>query len=210
MKIESCSFDHDSPIPSKYAFCRIDPENHATFSDNISPELCWSDLPEGTKSLVLLCVDPDVPTRPDDVNQEGRSVRADLPRTRFVHWVMVDIPPSCTGVGEGECSSGVIPRGKQDPPGPAGTRQGMQDYTGWFEGDAEMGGKYFGYDGPAPPWNDEIIHHYHFQIYATNLDRCPVDGDFCGVDVVQAIKDNILGEAEIVGTYTLNPKLASD
>ena len=207
MKIESGSFPAGGTIPEEFAFCRMDPVNHVALSANRNPTLNWSGVPAETKSLVLLCVDTDVPTRPDDVNQEGRSVPADLPRADFHHWVVVDIPPSCDGIGAGTCSDGVTAGGKQDPPGPAGSRQGLQDYTAWFEGDADMGGKYFGYDGPAPPWNDEILHHYHFRIFATDLERCPVEGDFTGPKVLEAIEGHILAQAEVVGTYTLNPAL---
>ncbi|MEE8118521.1 MAG: phospholipid-binding protein, partial [Gammaproteobacteria bacterium] len=90
---------------------------------------------------------------------------------------------------------------------PEGSRQGLNDYTGWFSCDAEMGGDYFGYDGPCPPWNDSLLHHYHFVLYATDLDRCPVEGKFTGGDVEEAIKGHVMAETRVVGTYTLNPDL---
>lgn len=207
MKISTTAFDNGRPIPERYAFCKPDPASHVDMSDNLNPSLEWSGIPDGTKSFVLICVDPDVPSKPDDVNQEDREVPEDLPRVDFHHWVMVDIPAQVTSIAEGACSSGITPRGKQDPAGPAGARQGINNYTDWFAGDPDMEGRYFGYDGPCPPWNDSIIHHYHFKVFATDLERCPVDGAFTGQDVMQAIEGRILGVAEVIGTYTLNPRL---
>jgi len=205
LKISSSSFDDGEPIPAEFAFARIDPDVHATLSDNRNPDLTWTDLPHGCRSLVLICVDIDVPTVGDDVNQEGRTVPADLPRADFHHWVMVDIPPTCIGIAAGECSDGVTAGGKQDPNGPAGSRQGVQDYTSWFAGHPEMAGTYRGYDGPAPPWNDERVHHYHFRLYALDIDRCPVEGEFSVQDVLAAIVGHVIAVAECAGTYTLNP-----
>jgi hypothetical protein len=71
-----------------------------------------------------------------------------------------------------------------------------------------MSGDYFGYDGPCPPWNDTIVHHYHFTLYALDVETCAVDGAFAGADVLEALKGHILAEASIVGTYTLNPQVA--
>jgi len=51
----------------------------------------------------------------DDVNQEGRTIPASLPRIDFFHWVLVDLPPSDVGVAAGEFSSSVVPRGKPGP-----------------------------------------------------------------------------------------------
>ena len=96
-------------------------------------------------------------------------------------------------------------RGKRTPPGPSGSRQGLNDYTGWFSGDADMGGDYLGYDGPCPPWNDERLHHYHFVLYATDLEQCPVQGSFTGAEVLSAIQGHILAETRLTGTYSLNP-----
>jgi Raf kinase inhibitor-like YbhB/YbcL family protein len=205
MKLTSPSFSDNRPIPSVHTFCAPDPASHVTLAQNKSPAFAWSDLPAGTKSLVLICHDPDVPSKPDDVNQEGRSIPADLPRIDFYHWVLVDIPATIKGIGKGEYSDGVTARGKPGPAAAGGTRQGVNDYTKWFAGDKEMGGNYFGYDGPCPPWNDTIVHHYVFTLYALDIERCPVSGEFTGDDVRKAISGRVLAEARITGTYSLNP-----
>ena len=204
MKIWSDSFKDGEPIPTTNALGRLNPETHAEVSDNKNPHLAFSDLPEGTKSLVLICNDPDVPSKPDDVNQEGRTVPADLPRVDFCHWVMVDLAPDFAPIAEGEFCDGMTVRGKDGPAAPRGTRHGLNSYTGWFAGDADMEGNYFGYDGPWPPWNDAIVHHYHFTLYALDLDRCPVDGNFAAADVLAAIAGHVLDQACIVGTYHIN------
>jgi len=205
MKLWSDSFRDGSRIPERCAFGKYNPQTHVELSENRNPHLAWSDLPAGTKSLVLVCHDSDVPSKPDQVNREGTTVLASLPRVDFYHWVLIDLRPDSGPIAEGEFSNGVTPRGKPGPAAPRGTRQGLNDYTKWFAGDKEMGGNYFGYDGPCPPWNDEIVHHYHFTLYATDLDRCPVEGAFTGDDVKKAIQGHILGKAQITGLYAINP-----
>ena len=79
MKLSSSNFTDGQPIPGDNAFCVPDADNHVALADNRSPALAWSGAPAGTKSFVLVCHDPDVPTKPDDVNKEGRTVPADLP-----------------------------------------------------------------------------------------------------------------------------------
>lgn len=207
MKISTTAFEHGRPIPEPYAFCKYDAENHVAMSHNRNPDLAWSGAPEGTKTFVLVCVDPDVPTKPDDVNKEDREVPESLERMDFYHWLMVDIPAGVTSIAVGACSDRITPHGKHDPEGPRGARQGINDYTNWFAGDGDMEGQYFGYDGPCPPWNDSIVHHYHFRIFATDLERCPVEGAFTGQDLMQALEGHVLDEAEVMGTYTLNPRL---
>ena len=68
-----------------------------------------------------------------------------------------------------------------------------------------MAGRYFGYDGPCPPWNDSIPHRYIFTVYALDVERCPVEGDFDGRDVLSAIRGHVLDESSITGIYSLNP-----
>ena len=207
MKLTSKSFANGARIPAEFAFCAPDPKTHVTLSKNRNPELSWSDLPTGTKSLVLICHDPDVPSKPDDVNQEGRTISAKLQRVDFYHWVLVDLDPKSGPIKAGEFSDGVTARGKKGPNGPRGTRQGINDYTMWFASDKNMSGSYFGYDGPCPPWNDEIPHHYVFTLYALGVAKCGVNGTFKGPDVLAAIRGQVLGQAALTGVYALNPKV---
>lgn len=205
MKLWSDSFQDGGSIPVRCAFGKHEPAAHIELSDNRNPHLAWSDLPKGTKSLALICHDGDVPSVPDQVNQEGVSVPASLPRVDFYHWVMVDIPPDASPIQEGEFSEGVTPRGKGRS-SPRGTRHGINDYTRWFEGNADMGGEYFGYDGPCPPWNDELVHRYHFTLYALDVERCAVEGNFTAPEVLSSLAGHVLDQASIVGTYAINPK----
>ena len=209
MKLHSNSFSNHATIPARNAFCDMDPENHVTLSANRNPHLTWSDLPVDAKSLALLCHDPDVPSKADDVNQEGRRVPASLPRIDFYHWILVDIPTVLNAIEEGAQSSAVVPRGKSGPDFADGMRHGINDYTNWFAGDADMEGKYFGYDGPCPPWNDTIVHHYVFTLYALDISRCPTEGVFTGNDVLEAIKSHVLDSVDLTGTYSLNPDVSA-
>ncbi len=207
MKLHSESFPDQGVIPERNAFARVDPQTHVTLAGNRNPHLAWTDVPEGTRSFAVLCVDPDVPTRPDDVNQEGREVPADLPRTDFFHWVLVDVSPDTRAIAEGDYSNGITPRGKAGPLALDGTRQGLNDYTGWFAADRDMNGDYFGYDGPCPPWNDARVHRYVFTVYALDVAELGVSGRFTGAQALAAMRGHILAQASLTGTYTLNPRL---
>ncbi|MEM7053642.1 MAG: YbhB/YbcL family Raf kinase inhibitor-like protein [Pseudomonadota bacterium] len=207
MRLISKDLTDGQPIASKFAFGKLDDQAPMALSDNISPQLAWQNAPEGTKSFVLLCVDPDVPSVADDVNQAGKTIPVDLPRVDFYHWVMIDIPAHVTELAQGECGRGVEVGGKQQPPGPAGSRQGLNDYTRFMAG-GEMAGQYFGYDGPCPPWNDERLHHYHFIVFALDVERLELADEFDGPAVRDAMKDHILGQASLTGSYTLNPDVA--
>ncbi len=202
MKLDSQSFHNGQPIPA--AFAAGDANG---FAGNRNPQLAWSGVPEGTRSFALLCVDPDVPTVPELVGREDVSIPLDQVRGDFVHWVMVDIPADVREIAAGSCSDGFSVKGKQQPAGPAGARQGLNDYTGWFAGNPDMAGSYFGYDGPYPPFNDERLHRYFFRVFALDVARLPVDGAFTAADVYRSMQGHVLAEAAVHGTYTLNPKL---
>src|SRR5512139_4301599 len=205
MKLATTAFADGGAIPPEFAFGRIDPATHVALSQNLNPDFAWSGAPAGTRSFALVCHDPDVPSRGDDVNQEGRVVPATLPRVDFFHWVLVDLPPSVASVAAGEFASSVTPRGKPGPAAAHGARQGVNDYTGWFASDKDMSGNYFGYDGPCPPWNDEIPHHYVFTVFALGVAKLAVEGAFTGAQAREAMKGHVLAQASITGVYTLNP-----
>ncbi|MBW2375813.1 MAG: YbhB/YbcL family Raf kinase inhibitor-like protein [Deltaproteobacteria bacterium] len=192
MQLGSDSFNDGDYIPTQYALGKTSADGKIDLSDNKSPHLAWSDLPKGTKSIAILCID-----------KEGRMVPSDLPRADFSHWVLVDLAPDAT-VAEGAFSDAVTAKGKDGPEGPQGTRCGINDYTGWFAGDPDMAGDYYGYDGPCPPFNDSIVHHYRFTVYALDADRVAVDGRFTAGDVRAAIEGHVLGEASLVAKYKIN------
>ena len=81
--IECSAFAQNKAIPSKYTCDGPD----------ISPPLAWKNIPEKTKSLVLICDDPDAPVG------------------TWVHWVCYDMPPATTLLPEGVPKSDSIPNG---------------------------------------------------------------------------------------------------
>ena len=72
MELTSKAFDEGGMIPAKYT-CD---------AENVSPPLSWSSLPDGTKSLALICDDPDAPVG------------------TWVHWVVFNLPPDSDGLPE--------------------------------------------------------------------------------------------------------------
>ncbi len=215
MKLTTTGFEDGGVMPGELAFGIIDLDRHVALSENLNPDFAWRDLPAGTRSLALTCVDIDVPSVGADVNRPDRIVDRDLPRVEFFHWVLIDLPGDAREIERGEFSHKVTPRGKG---GPAfartdGTllRQGINDYTAWFAGDPDMGGDYYGYDGPCPPWNDERVHRYVFTLYALDVDTVPLPPSgaarFTGPQALAAFAPHVLARASVTGRYTLNPSI---
>jgi len=207
MQLTSASFADGERMPDDYAFCNPDPAHHVCLGKNLNPQLAWRGAPAGARSFAIICHDPDVPSRGDDVNQEGRTVPAALPRVDFFHWTLIDLPATLTTIEAGEFSRGVTARGKPGPQAAHGARQGINSYTGWFAGDNDMRGDYYGYDGPCPPWNDELVHRYVFTVYALDIERLPLEGRFDGLEARAALQGHVLAQASLTVTYTLNPAL---
>ena len=193
-------------MPGQYAFCVLAQQGHVTLGSDKNPKVSWSGAPKSTRSFAVIVVDPDVPSVPTNVNKEGKTIAKTLKRANFYHWVLVDIPATVSAIDEGADSDKVTPHGK--PPGPAGLGlRGINDYTKWFAGDDAMKGNYGGYDGPCPPWNDTIVHHYHFKVYALDVPSLKLSGNFDGPQALKAMKGHTLAKGESVGTYVLNPAL---
>jgi Raf kinase inhibitor-like YbhB/YbcL family protein len=95
LTITSSAFSHNGEIPKRYT-CD---------GDDVSPDLAWSGVPEGTKSLVLIVDDPDAPDPA-------------APQMTWVHWVLYNIPPDATALSEAVAPTAL----------PAGTREGLNDW----------------------------------------------------------------------------------
>ncbi len=143
MKISSPAFENNQFIPVKYT-CD---------GEDINPPLQIENVPQGTKSLVLIVDDPDAPMGV------------------WSHWVLFNINPSVQFIDENSSPEGAV--------------EGLNDF------------KKHSYGGPCPPSG---THHYYFRLYAldTTLD---LSSEASREDVLKAIKDHILGSAELIGLY---------
>ena len=198
MRIHSDSFEHRQPIPAEFALGAP-----GGFGGNRNPHLAWDDVPTGTQSFALLCIDTDAPTDGALIADSGTPIPVEHPRGDFVHWAVADIPADVREIVAGNCSDGVSKRGK--PAGSdAGGVRGLNDYTGWFAGDADMGGDYFGYDGPYPPPHDLRVHRYFFRVFALDVATLALPAAFTAADVFRAMHGHVLAEASTYGTYSLN------
>lgn len=78
MRLASSAFENHKTIPTK----------HTGEGDDVSPELSWTRVPDGTRSFALICHDPDAPlVTPGSYG--------------FVHWVLYNIPASVHQLPEG-------------------------------------------------------------------------------------------------------------
>jgi Raf kinase inhibitor-like YbhB/YbcL family protein len=198
MHVRSDSFEYRGPIAPEFALGASD-----GFGGNRNPHLAWGDAPAGTESFALLSIDTDAPTDGALVADASTPIPVGQPRGDFVHWVVADIPAGTHAIAAGSCSDGVTRRGK--PAGrDAGGARGLNDYTGWFAGDAEMGGDWFGYDGPYPPPHDLRTHRYFFRVFALDVATLDLPARFTAADLLRAMHGHVLGEASTYGTYSLN------
>jgi Raf kinase inhibitor-like YbhB/YbcL family protein len=133
----------DDTIPTKYTCDGY----------GASPPLEWSDVPEDTKSIAILVDDADTPDRP------------------FLHWLVVDLPPTLRRLDEGA----ALPHEAYVAESDAGTAS---------------------YYGPCPTTG---THHYRFHVYAldTVLGRRPESRE----DFLDAIEGHVLDDAELIATY---------
>lgn len=80
MKLGSPSFEHNQSIPALFT-CE---------GEDVNPQLDIADIPENTKSLVLIVDDPDAPVGMWD------------------HWVVFNIDPATKEIGENSVPEGAI------------------------------------------------------------------------------------------------------
>jgi Raf kinase inhibitor-like YbhB/YbcL family protein len=143
MSLTSPAFNDSDPIPTLYS-CD---------GDDVSPDLDWFGIPEGTKSLALIMDDPDAPVG------------------TWVHWVLFNIPADIPGLQQD--ISGV----------------GVEGLNSWGR---------TGYGGPCPPGG---THRYFFKLYALDISLDLEEGADKAA-LLEAMEGHILGQAELMGTYT--------
>ena len=189
-------------IPSEYAFGKSDSSGEIFASDNINPEIQILSVPENTQSLALTLIDPDTPEDFSQVNQPGVVIESHSPRIHFYHWLLVNIEPNVRSIPKGALSQGITEGGKAFGPCRYGL-QGLNDYTLWFENDAQLEGLYGGYDGPCPPTNDQRTHRYRFELYALSKPLALPDM-FYAHDFHEAKEGLVIEVASFQCQYTLN------
>lgn len=87
MKIYSQAYEDNQEMPEKYT-CE---------GENISPPLNWKEVPEVTKSLVLIIEDPDAPD-------------PKAPKMVWDHWIIYNMDPKSDGLPE-HVGSQQLPKG---------------------------------------------------------------------------------------------------
>jgi Raf kinase inhibitor-like YbhB/YbcL family protein len=189
----------DGRLPVSAAYCppaKMDPALY-----NISPSVSWSRGPRGTRSYALIMTDLDVPKDLSLINKPGVTIAADAPRVAFIHWVLVDIPPSITRLRKGEESSGFVLKGNRIGPTDHGVR-GANVYTHFYPGDSELAGPRGGYDGPCPPHNDALPHRYVVHVYALDVATLGLSGLFFGEDAERTMQGHVLASGEATASYS--------
>jgi Raf kinase inhibitor-like YbhB/YbcL family protein len=205
LKVHVDTIKNGDMLANKYAFCAPAAQGHTTGGGNINPSISWSKGPRGTKSYAIILYDPQSPAEHREMmNKDGVTMGADVKRHNFYHWVLVDIPKDVTSIKEGADSSARVVHGKPATPSAVGVK-GLNDYTKVTASNDAMKGQYYGYDGPCPPWNDDLVHNYHFTVYALSVPSLNLPKDFDAEAAQDAMKGKILAQGETVGLYTQNP-----
>ena len=96
----------------------------------------------------------------------------DAPSGTFRHWGVFDIPPSTRSLAAGQKAGTEVMNDMNKP----------------------------GYAGPCPP-PGHGVHHYHFKLFALNVDKLGLGANAKIIDVESAANQHALGKAELVGTY---------
>jgi Raf kinase inhibitor-like YbhB/YbcL family protein len=130
------------------------PERFSCKGANVNPPLQFSGIPTGTKSLVLIMDDPDAPGG------------------LFTHWLVWNIDPATTHIGEKSV--------------PAGGVQGSNDF-----GNA-------GYGGPCPPSG---THRYFFRLFALDQ-KLDLKSGAKRSALEHALAGHILARGELMGRFS--------
>lgn len=143
IRISSPAFENGGAIPDRFT-CS---------GEGVSPPLRWSGVPAKARELALLVEDPDA--------------------DRFVHWTVLDIPGSASGISENRVPAGAV------------------------ETENSFGDR--GWGGPCPPEGDDP-HRYVFALYATDA-RLALGKDSSPDDVPAALSDRAIARGTLTGRF---------
>lgn len=158
-EISSPAVGNDTTIPDQYTANAF-----GCSGGNVSLPLEWTDVPAEAKSLALTMYDPDAPTG-----------------SGFWHWLVVNLPPSTTGLAEG-----VGEPGNAKLPGGAVQARGDAGVSGYF--------------GPCPPEGD-TPHRYIFTVFAVDADALDINADTSGAVVGFNLHFHTIDQASVTYTY---------
>src|SRR5216117_1902095 len=144
MKITSSAFQEGGDIPSKYS----------RDGQNINPALRIEGTPSNAKSLLLIVDDPDAPVG------------------LFTHWLVWNIDPKTTEIGEKSVPKGAV--------------QGTNDYPT------------LGYGGPQPPSG---THRYYFKIFALDQ-TLGLRSGAKRQELDKAMSGHVIAQGELMGRYS--------
>jgi len=106
----------------------------------------------------------------------------DAPGGTWDHWIIYNIPAGTTSLAENAGAFG-------DGDLPSGAEHGINSW----------GNKY--YQGPSPPFG---THRYYFKLYALSVSQLNPSGTNKAA-IEAAMAGKIMGQTELMGTYTYNP-----
>jgi Raf kinase inhibitor-like YbhB/YbcL family protein len=144
MRISSPAFQEGGTIPEKFS------KN----GQNLNPELRIEGMPAEAKSLALIVDDPDAPVG------------------LFTHWLVWNIDPKTTEIGENSVPQGAV--------------QGTNDFPGQR------------YDGPQPPSG---THRYYFKIFALDK-TLDLKAGAKRREVDAAMKSHVIAQGQLMGKYS--------
>lgn len=96
----------------------------------------------------------------------------DAPSGTFRHWGVFDIPASARSIGGGAKAGSEVENDFGKP----------------------------GYGGPCPP-KGHGPHHYHFKLFALDIEKLGVPSNAKVADVEQAARQHAIAQGELIGTY---------
>lgn len=145
--VKSSSFEDGGKIDNR----------HSRSGGNVSIPLEWDGAPEETKSFAVVIID--------------------LNASNFLHWQLVDIPPTVTSLEEGISGTDELP-------------EGSEEYRNQFGS--------VGYGGPAPPGSND--HEYQINVYALDVETLDWGSGYG--TFLWLIDGHVIGKATMSGFYS--------